>query len=82
MAREKVTITLDRPKAEAAAELLQASSISEAVDMALDRVVKAERLRRDIAIYRETGGVDEVPPVEVENRDLDDDTDWEAVYAE
>jgi hypothetical protein len=54
MAREKATITLDRAKAKDAMLLLEVHTVSEAVDRALDRLIKAERLRRDIAAYRRT----------------------------
>jgi hypothetical protein len=84
MAKEKVTITLDRSKAEAARSLLGAVSTSEVIDLALDRVIRAERLRRDIAAYRR------VPPTDDEvdlaqpaaTAALDDSTDWEALYAD
>jgi hypothetical protein len=83
MAREKVTITLDRAKAEAARHLVGAGSTSEVVDIALDRLVRAERLRRDVDAYRR------VPPTAEERAAADlndtaalhDDTDWEALYA-
>jgi hypothetical protein len=83
MAREKVTITLDRKKAEAARQLSGAASTSEAIDVALDRFIWSERLQRDIAAYRR------IPPTEEEialarlaPRQLLDDTDWEALYAD
>ncbi len=83
MVKQKVTITLDRAKADQARSMLGAGSTSEAVDIALDRVVHAERLRQDIAAYRR------VPPTEKDLElallvatTLDDDTDWEALYAE
>jgi hypothetical protein len=83
MAREKVTITLDRSKAESARALVGAASTSEVVDIALDRLIRAERLRRDVAAYRR------IPPTGAEAElalldtvDLDDPTDWEALYAE
>lgn len=52
--------------------------------MALDRLIKAERLRRDIEAYRR------IPPTDEEiawaayrpHGDIEDDTDWEALYAE
>jgi hypothetical protein len=84
MAKEKVTITLDRAKAEDARSLLGVGSTSEIIDVALDRLIKAERLRRDVAAYRR------VPPAPEEATlarlnatvGLDDDTDWETLYAE
>ena len=84
MARGKVTITLDRAKADDARALVGAASTSEVIDVALDRLIRAERLRRDIAAYRR------IPPTAEEialaslaaTGGLDDDTDWEALYAE
>jgi hypothetical protein len=84
MAKQKVTITLDRAKAQAARELVGASSTSEVVDIALDRLVGAERLRRDVQAYRRT------PQSAQENAladlaytaALSDDLDWEALYAD
>jgi hypothetical protein len=84
MAKEKVTITLDRAKAEDARALLGVGSTSEIIDVALDRLIRAERLRRDVAAYRR------VPPAPEEAElarlnatiGLDDDTDWETLYAE
>ncbi|HEX6511641.1 MAG TPA: hypothetical protein VF157_05040 [Chloroflexota bacterium] len=84
MAKEKVTITLDRSKADTVRALLGAASTSEAIDVALDRLIKADRLLRDVVAYRR------IPPTEEEIAlahvsewdDLHDDTDWEAVFAE
>jgi Arc/MetJ family transcription regulator len=83
MAKEKVTITLDRRVAEEAQALTGAHSTSETIDIALNRLVRAERLRRDILAYQQT------PPT-AEERALagladfaalaEDDTDWAAVY--
>ncbi|MFZ0217809.1 MAG: hypothetical protein WAM30_17910 [Candidatus Dormiibacterota bacterium] len=83
MAKEKVTITLDRSKAENARTLVSAASTSEVIDVALDRLIRAERLRRDVAAYRR------LPPTQseieleglAEPAGIDDDTDWEALYA-
>lgn len=83
MAKEKVTITLDRMKAEQARSLLGIASTSEVVDVALDRIIHAERLRRDIAAYRRTPPTDEeVELALLAATALDDDTDWEALYSE
>ena len=84
MAKQKVTITLDRSKAEDARALLGATSTSEVIDRALDHLIRAERLRRDVAAYRR------VPPTQEEielaalapTDGFEDDTDWEALYAE
>jgi hypothetical protein len=85
MAKEKVTITLDRSKAEAARILVNASSTSAVIDTALEHLINTQRLRRDIAAYRASP-----PPGDVEaqisrladNAALDDDVDWEALYAD
>jgi hypothetical protein len=84
MAKEKVTISLDRRKADKARALVAARSTSEVIDLALERLIDSERLRRDIAAYRR------VPPSDAEGRvaelgatnGLADDTDWEALYQE
>ena len=82
MAKEKVTISLDRRKADKARALVAARSTSEVIDLALERLIDSERLRRDIAAYRR------VPPNDAEGRiaelaatsGLADETDWEALY--
>jgi hypothetical protein len=85
MAKEKVTITLDRAKADAARSLVGAASTSEVVDVALDRLLRAERLRRDVEAYRRMPPTDEeraLAGLRPDNRALYDDTDWEALYAD
>lgn len=75
MARQKATITLDRSKAMAAMRLLEVHTMSEVIDLALDRLIRAERLRRDISAYGRT------PPTDMDvaladlpvTFDLDDD---------
>jgi hypothetical protein len=81
MARQKATVTLDRRKAEEARTLIGGRSISEVIDTALDHLIQAERLRRDIAAYRQR------PPGEGESIDLpvefdlgDADVDYEKDY--
>ena len=84
MAKEKATITLDRAKAAVARALLGVESTSEVIDLALDRLIRAERLRADIAAYQR------VPPTQDEialsflgdAASIADDTDWEALYAD
>jgi hypothetical protein len=83
MARQKVTITLDRAKADAARALVDAASISETIDLALARLIRAEQLRRDVATYaRQPLDASERTiadlPVEL---DLDDaDVDYDELY--
>jgi len=82
MAKEKATITLDRAKAAAARALLGVESTSKVIDVALDRLIRAERIRADIASYRR------VPPTQDEvelasagdTASIADDTDWAALY--
>ena len=84
MAKEKVTITLDRAKADQARALLAARSTSETIDVALDRLIDAERLRRDIAAYLRIPP--SAPDAEIallaDTSGLADETDWEALYPE
>jgi Bacterial antitoxin of type II TA system, VapB len=83
MVREKATITLDRDKVAKAASLVGGASMSEVIDMALERLIQGEELRRDIAAYtRQPLGDDELPiadlPVEFDL--ADEDVDYEALY--
>jgi hypothetical protein len=52
MVREKATITLDREKVAKAASLVGGASMSEVIDLALERLIEAEELRHDVAAYR------------------------------
>jgi hypothetical protein len=83
MAKQKTTITVELRKVDEARRLTGAASTSAAIDLALDRLIRGERLRMDIAAY--TGA----PPTEEEVdlasitppwNELTDDTDWEAPY--
>jgi hypothetical protein len=83
MAKDKTTITVERSKLEEARRLTGAPSASAAIDLALDWLIRSERLRRDIAAYKGT------PPTEEELglaritppwTDLADETDWHALY--
>jgi len=83
MAREKVTITLDRAKVDRAKALVRAKSVSATIDAALDRLIRTEQLRSDVSIYlADRHGKAELAvgdlPVEL---DLDDDdVDYDAIY--
>jgi Arc/MetJ family transcription regulator len=81
--RTKTTLTVDRSKLDEARRLTGAPTASAAVDLALSELVRAERLRRDVAAYAS------VPPTEdeialarppIDWSDLADTTDWDAVY--
>lgn len=83
MAREKATVTIDREKLEQARALIRARTMSEAIDVALDRLIRAEQLRRDVAVYaREPLTAEELELVDLPlDFDLDDDdVDYEALY--
>jgi hypothetical protein len=84
MAREKATVTLDREKANAAKSLVRAKSLSETIDIALDRLIRAERLRQDVSLYRSRPPTDQ----ELAVGDLpvafdlgDDDVNYDVIYA-
>lgn len=83
MAKEKVTVSLDRSQAETARSLLGGISTSAAIGVALERLIRDERLRRDIEAYRSVPATAaERALAEVaEAPGLDDATDWEALYA-
>jgi len=83
MAREKATVTLDRAKVRSAMTLIGGASMSEVIDVALDRLIHVERLRHDIAAYsKHPPSADEIALTEMSLRlDLgDDDVDYEALY--
>lgn len=84
MAKEKVTITLDRSKVAAVRALVEVRTTSEAIDLALDRLIGAERLRRDVVAYSllplTEAEID--PSVWGKAFELDDGTDWEGLYSE
>ncbi len=82
MAKEKVTITLDRSKADRARSLAGAHSTSQVIDMALERLIRAHQLRLDVAAYQNTPPTDEEIGFagSADPGALVDDTDWEALY--
>jgi hypothetical protein len=83
MARSKATLTVDRHKVHAAMELTGQATMSDVVDLALDRLIRAGRLQRDMAAYRRTPMTsDEMTTAGLPVRlDLgDEDTDYDALY--
>lgn len=85
MAKQKTTITLERHKVDEVRRLTGAASTSAAIDFALDRLIRTERLRRDLAAYAATPPTDEeiaLAAVTPSWDTLADDTDWDALYAD
>jgi Arc/MetJ family transcription regulator len=81
--RLKTTVSIDRDTLANASQLLGLSSTSEVVDIALDRLVRSERLLRDLRGYLATPPTeDELLLGELEVRfDLGDDgVDYDAFY--
>lgn len=85
MAREKATITLDREKVARAQALVGGRSMSDVVDVALDRLITIEQLRLDVEAYgRSPLSADELAvsdlPVQF---DLgDEEVDYDALYGQ
>lgn len=83
MVRSKATVTIDREKVQDAMTLTSARSMSEVIDLALDRLIRNEQLRSDLEAYRRQPAQDDeialgMLPVRL---DLDDDdVDYEALY--
>lgn len=76
-------MTLDRVKVEEARALIGGRSMSEVIEVALDRLIHAERLRRDVAAYAEQPLTqDELAVADLAvDLDLDDDdVDYDALY--
>jgi hypothetical protein len=85
MARDKATITLDRDKVARAASLVGGRSMSDVVDIALERLIRAEELRRDVAAYARQPLSDEelaIADLPVEFDLADEDVDYEALYGQ
>jgi hypothetical protein len=85
MAKEKATITLDREVVRLAMELTDKRTMSEVIDLALSRLVHAERLRRDIEAYRRTPSTEEeraVARLPVRFDLGDDDIDYDTLYGQ
>lgn len=75
---------MDRAKAELAMALVGSGSMSAVIDLALERLVRAERRKADAVAYR--ARPQGAPEVQIaclgDARSLVDDTDWEALYAD
>lgn len=85
MAKQKTTITVERHKVDEVRRLTGAASTSAAIDVALDRLIRTERLRKDLAAYAAAPPTDEeiaLAAVTPSWDTLADDTDWDALYAD
>lgn len=84
MPKRKTTITIEPEKLETVLRLTGAPSTSAAIDLALDRLIRSERLRRDVEAYSGSPPTEEeiaLAAVRPDWGDLSDDTDWDALYA-
>jgi len=85
MARQKATISVDGEKLRMAQALTGASSVSGTIDAALAHLIRSEELRRDVQAYRAVPPTDEeiaFASTQADASDIDDDTDWDAIYAD
>lgn len=85
MAKRKTTITVERHKVDEVRRLTGAASTSAAIDVALDRLIRTERLRKDLAAYAAAPPTDEeiaLAAVTPSWDTLADDTDWDALYTD
>jgi len=85
MAKWKTTITVERNKVDEARRLTGAKSTSGAIDVALDRLIYTERLRRDVAAYAAAPPTDDeiaMAAITPSWKTLADETDWDAVYTD
>lgn len=83
MAKQKATITVDRGKVEQVRRLTGAASTSAAIDIALDQLIRAERIRKDVAAYTATPPADEeiaLAATPMNWSDLADETDWSTLH--
>ena len=83
MAKDKATITVERRKIDEVRRLTGAASTSAAIDMALDHLIRAARLRSDVAAYTSRPPTDdEIALASISPcwEDLADDTDWDLLY--
>ena len=82
MAKEKVTITLDRRLVDEVVRLTDAASTSGAIELALRHLIKVERLASDLRAYElhpSTPFEKSLGELSQDWSDIADDTDWDAV---
>lgn len=85
MTKRKTTITVEPEKLEEVLRLTGAPSNSAAIDIALDRLIRTDRLRRDVQAYSGSPPTEEeiaLAAIRPDWADLSDETDWDALYSE
>ena len=83
MSKTRASVSVDRTKVAQARELLGVSSLSEIIDIALDRLIVDELDRRHAAGYvRQPPDADEDAWAEVRRdpSEIADDVDWAGLY--
>jgi len=83
MAKTKASVTVDPVKVAQARQLLGATTLSEVIDVALDRLIVGELERRHVAGYlRRPPEGDEEAWAEVERdpSEIADEVDWAGLY--
>lgn len=83
MAKEKLSVTLDRAKLVRAQELTGVATVSALLDLAVTRLLTQELERRHIAGYqRHPQGKNDIAWAEIarDPTDIADDTDWAELY--
>lgn len=85
MTKSKITISVDPEKIAEIRRITGAESVSGAIDLALDQVIRRVRTLGDIAAYQAMPATaDEIAwaSFRVPADDIDDDTDWDAMFPE
>ena len=81
MAKSKLSISVDQEKLDRAQALVPTESVSELIDVALQRLIDQERERQHVKGYlRKPASGSVVRLAEVPRQPFDDDIDWAALY--
>jgi hypothetical protein len=83
VSKSKLSVTLDPKTVERARALVHVSSVSELLDVALDRLIRTEEERQRVAGYVRVPVEDDFVSFAQSPRDaIVDDVDWAALYDE
>lgn len=83
MAKSKLSVTLDPHRLERAQALVSVASVSELLDVALDRLIRTEEERQHVAGYiLQPVGNDLMDLAQTTRDAIVDDVDWAALYDE